>query len=237
MTEQQEALLREAFNRRAIHSPRLEYRHPKIIDQTFAAMNVARSARALDIGCGSGWATRRLAKLAPDGLAVGIDVADEMVRLARRLSVELENAFFSSGSADEIPWQEDFFTIILSVDSAIFWPDPQAAVREVWRVMARGGRFFVLNSYYRENPLHSFWETVYRAQYPPVHLKGEAEWGELFANSGFQSVTHARIPDDTPVEDNFEPTDFYPTPLHKLEFRRFGALLVSGTKPSEGETA
>src|ERR1044071_74159 len=72
MTEQQEALLREAFNRRAIHSPRLEYRHPKIIDQTFAAMNVARSARALDIGCGSGWATRRLAKLAPDGPAASL---------------------------------------------------------------------------------------------------------------------------------------------------------------------
>lgn len=231
MTEEQEARLREAFNRRALEGPRLQYRHPGITEKVFAGMKVARAERSLDIGCGPGWGTRRLAQLAPEGLAVGLDVADEMVRLARRLWIEQENVMFVRGSTDEIPWQEDFFTLVLSVDSAFFWPDPEASGREIWRVMAPSGRLFILNSYFRENPLHMRWQAIYQAQYPPVHLKGETEWAEVFARAGFESVAHQRVTDDTPIEPDFEPTDFYPTPEGKLEFRRFGALLISAAKP------
>ena len=230
-TQEQEDRLRETFNRRAIEGPRLEYRHPGVIEKVFAGMNITRGERSLDIGCGSGWAARRLAQLAPEGLAVGVDVAGEMVAVARRLSVEIENVMFVVGSAGEIPWQDDFFTLALSVDSALFWPDPEAAAREVRRVMTPGGRLFVLNSHYRENPLQGRWQAVYEAQYPPVHLKGEAEWAEVFVAAGFESVTHQRVSDETPVEANFEPTDFYRTPQDKLEYRRFGALLIAAVKP------
>ena len=233
-SQEQEDRLREAFNRRATQGPRLAYRHPGVIEKVFSQMNIASAERSLDIGCGSGWATRRLAQLAPEGLAVGLDVANEMVALARRLSVEIENVMFVAGSAGEIPWQDDFFTLVVSVDSALFWPDPEATAREVKRVMAPGGRLCILNSHYGENPLRAHWQAVYEALYPPVHLKSETEWAEVFAAAGFESVTHQRITDETPVEADFEPSDFYPTPEAKLEYRRFGALFITANKPAAG---
>ncbi len=42
-----------------------------------------QDAQVLDVGCGSGWAARFIAEQAPNGHVVGIDVSDEMIRVAR----------------------------------------------------------------------------------------------------------------------------------------------------------
>ncbi len=229
MTEAEEALLRAEFDRRALANPRLEYRHPAIMEKVFDRVQVARAERSLDIGCGSGWATRRLAQMAPEGLAVGMDISAEMIRLARRLSVALENCMFVSGVADEIPWQEDFFSLALSVDSAFYWPDPAAAASEIRRVLSPGGRLVLLLSYFRENPMHGRWQSLFRV---PVHLKAAAEWAGIVADAGFEAVRYEQITDQSPVEPDFAPSEFYPTPEDKLAFRRAGALLIEARKPA-----
>ena len=207
----------------------LDPRHPGMMEKVFHLMQVQPRDRILDLGCGSGCATRQLARLASEGLAVGLDTSDEMVRLARRLSVEIENVLFVIGSAGGIPWQEDFFSVLLSVDSAFCWPDPEAAAREIFRVIAPGGRIFVLNTFYRENPLAARWQQVFEA---PVHLKSAAEWSDVFAAAGFEAVQASRITDETPVEADFEPTPFYCSPEERAEFRQAGALLIQGLKPA-----
>jgi trans-aconitate 2-methyltransferase len=45
---------------------------------------VARDARLLDVGCGTGRVTERLLELVPDGRVLAIDASEEMVELARR---------------------------------------------------------------------------------------------------------------------------------------------------------
>jgi trans-aconitate 2-methyltransferase len=102
-------------------------------------MNVAPEDRILHLGCGEGSVTRRLARLAHRGLAVGIDSSDDMVRLARRLSVAIENLMFVPGSAEEIPWQDEFFSKLLS-----FEPVTSRAAREIFRVVSPGGRALAL---------------------------------------------------------------------------------------------
>src|SRR5262249_17662698 len=123
---------------------------------------------------------------------------------------------------------EDFVSLLLSVDSAYYWPDLQAAAREVFRVMAPGARIFILNAFYRENPLASRWQQVFRA---PVHLKSASEWSEVFESAGFEAVQTSQVTDDTPVEPDFQPSSYYRSPEEIAQFRRAGALLIQAAKP------
>ena len=77
--------------------------------------------------------------MAPGGLAVGIDESGDAVREARKLSVEIENLMFAPGSAGEIPWQENFFSVLLCESGA----SPDSAL-EAARVLAPGGRIFIV---------------------------------------------------------------------------------------------
>ena len=229
MTEQQEELLRAAFNRWAQEGRGAGMeRHRGLMEKVIGMMGVSPSDRVLDLGCGTGWATRRLAGLVSNGLAVGVDISDEMVRLARRDSVELENVLFVTGAADQIPWQENFFSLLLSVDSAYYWPDLERAAGEIFRVMSPGGRAFVLLTFYRENPLSLRWQQLYPA---PVALKGAAEWAGIFANAGFEPVEVSQTPDPDPVGNDFQPNPWYASPEEETQFRRTGPLLIQAVKP------
>lgn len=228
MTEQEQ---RAEFNRWAAEGrgPQMERHHRRITEKTIELMQVRRDDRSIDLGCGSGWATRWLARLAPNGLAVGVDISDEMVRLARRLSVEIENVMFVPGSADQIPWQEDFFSVLLSVESAFYWPEPDRAAGEIFRVMAPGGRVFVLLNFYQENPLSHRWRQALQV---PMHLKSAAEWAALFAAAAFDPVQTRQIPDDSPVEADFHGSQWWSSREEEAEFRRIGALLIEAHKPA-----
>ena len=98
----------------------------------------------LDIGCGSGWLVRLIASYVNEGRVVGIDISDEMIRAARRATADLPNVFCAVGSAEEIPWQPHFFSRVVSVESAYYWPDPAEGLREIFRVTAEGGSAWIL---------------------------------------------------------------------------------------------
>src|ERR1700728_5263302 len=119
-----------------------------ITEKTMRLMNRRPGERALDLGCGSGWATRLLARLVgegPEGFGqvVGLDVSDEMVRLAREASKDFDNILYVWGSALQIPGEVNFFEKVLSVESFYYYPDQDRALLELFRVMAPRGRLFI----------------------------------------------------------------------------------------------
>ena len=112
--------LQQEFNRWAAagEGEKMERHHLDITEKTIRLMNLRPGERVLDLGCGSGWATRLLARLVgegPEGFGqvVGLDVSDEMVRQAREASKDFENILYVWGSAQQIPWEENFFDKVL----------------------------------------------------------------------------------------------------------------------------
>jgi len=73
--------LRLEFNdwARAGRGEDMEKGHRPVGEQAIALMAIPIDACVLDVGCGSGWATRLLAEQARDGRVMGIDIADEMI--------------------------------------------------------------------------------------------------------------------------------------------------------------
>src|SRR6202162_5193571 len=226
--------LQHEFNRWAGEGEgeKMERHHLDITEKAIRLMNLRPGERVLDLGCGSGWATRLLARLVgegPEGFGqvVGLDVSDEMVRQAREAAKDFENILYVWGSAAQIPWEENFFDKVLSVESFYYYPERDLALAELLRVMAPHGRLFILINLYKDNPYSLQWVPKLKV---PVHVRSAAEYVDLLKKHAFENVEYAQIPDDTPTPDNYQTTSFHS--LDELKaFKRVGALLLMASKP------
>ena len=227
--------LQAEFNRWANQGEgeKMEAHHLNITEKTIRLMNLRPGERVLDLGCGSGWATRLLARIVgegPEGFGqvVGLDISDEMVRQARAASKEFDNVMFVCGSAQQIPWEENFFDKMLSVESFYYYPDQSRVLGELFRVMAPLGRMFILINLYKDNPYSLQWVDKLKV---PVHVRSAAEYVELLKQHAFENVEWRQIPDDTPTPDDYQTKSF--RSLDDLRaFKRTGALLLMASKPN-----
>jgi len=221
--------LREEFNRwaEAGRGDEMEQHHLPIVEPMLTLIEFKPQDKVLDVGCGTGWLVRRMAPLVSAGLAAGVDVSDAMLRRAEALSAQLLNVVFARGGADAIPWDSGFFTKVLSVESAYYWPDPARGLSEIFRVLSPGGSAWILINYYRDNPHCHQWGGMLKV---PTHLLSAAEWAELFRQAGFDNVAYQRIPDRSPTAEVYTGRWFRDAEQMR-NFKQEGALLLHGAKP------
>ena len=230
-----EERLQQEFNRwaQAGEGEKMEQHHLAITEATVRLMDLRPGERVLDLGCGSGWATRLLARLVgegPEGFGqvVGLDISDEMVRRARAASRDLDNILFVTGSAQQIPWEENFFDKVLSVESFYYYPDQERVLGELFRVMAPRGRLFILINLYQDNPYSRQWVDKLKV---PVHVRSAAEYEAMLRGLAFEEVESRRIPDPTPTPDDYQTKSFNSVDDLKA-FKKIGALLLMARKPN-----
>jgi len=220
--------VRDEFNRwaEAGRGEEMEDDHWPIAEPMLERMDLQPDENILDMGSGAGWLSRILARRVPEGRVVGMDISDGMVRRARGASTEFANLVFAVGGVDEIPWESQFFTRVVSVESSYYWPDPAGGLREIFRVLREGGSAWTLINYYRDNPHCHQWG---RELPVTTHLLSAAEWEELFRGAGFSAVSHANIPDPTPNPEVYTGRWFRDA-AQLAAFRAIGALLVTGIR-------
>lgn len=163
-------------------------------------MSLPRDGRVLELGCGTGWATRLLAARVPDGMAVGLDVSEEMIRHAREHAADPPNVSFRVLSDSRFPFHDAVFSHALSIESLYYHPDLDVTFRELHRVLAPGGRAYLMVNFFRENPYVHHWAQLLQV---PVHLLGGDEYCAVAVGAGFAACRHFTIPDPTPVPDDY----------------------------------
>jgi SAM-dependent methyltransferase len=228
MTEPNAQTLREEFNRWAEtgRGAEMEQDHLPITLPVLEKMRLGPADNVLDLGCGSGWLSRRLSKLVPEGRVVGMDISDEMIRVARRTAMDRDNLLFINGQVDEIPWEPNFFTHAISVESAYYWPDPAAGAKEIFRVLRPGGAAWILINYYRDNPHGHQWGELLAVK---TQLLSAEEWAGMFRDAGFTNVEYERIVDPSPSPAMYTGRWFRDAAQLRA-FKAEGALLVHGDK-------
>ena len=123
------------------------YTNSSIYRAALAGLDV-RHQRVLDVGCGTGLMS---AKLAATGRQVlGVDLSTAMVEHAsRRSSARLE---FLPGDAENLPLESAGFDAVVNLISFHHYPNPLKAIAEFRRVLRPGGRLiliaFDLDSYF-----------------------------------------------------------------------------------------
>ena len=218
--------LRLEFNEwaRAGRGEGMEKGHRPVGEQALERMQVPNDARVLDVGCGSGWATRILAEKASDGRVVGVDIADEMVQLARDSSKSFSNIEFRVATAEDLPFGESEFTHAFSMESLYYYSNMLGALKEIYRTVADGGLFVTVIDLYLENsPSHQLVENLK----VPVHLLGIPDYRTMFEQAGFLNVRDERLRDPTPVPENYTGSSFKTRDDYVL-YKANGSLMLSG---------
>jgi len=109
-----------------------------------ARLAPASGERVLDVGCGTGGTTLELARRAAPGEAVGIDLAAEMLAVARRRAGAAApggaRARFVVGDAQVHDLGEAAFDAAYSRFGVMFFADPLAAFANLRRALRPGGR-------------------------------------------------------------------------------------------------
>jgi arsenite methyltransferase len=105
-----------------------------------AGLRLVEGATVLDVGCGPGVITAGLAGVA--GFAVGLDVSAPMLRRAATLAPP--NLALVRGNAMRLPFRDATFDAVCSTAVLMLVPDPEAALAEMLRVLAPGGRLAVV---------------------------------------------------------------------------------------------
>lgn len=107
-----------------------------------AALDIQPQDRVLDFGCGCGYFTVELAKLATE--AVGLDVTPHLRTLRVPLPL-IDQLRFVLASGLDAPFPDHYFDRILASEVLPMTPDPMAFLREITRLLKPGGRLVVVN--------------------------------------------------------------------------------------------
>ena len=118
--------------------------------------------RALDVACGTGIVTRKIAAQAGVERVVGVDIAPLMVEAARAATDAIAPIDYLEASADRIDFQDGYFQSIFCQQGLQFFPDKSAALNEAGRLLEPGGKaaFAVWTSGDDGNPVFGAFEQI-----------------------------------------------------------------------------
>ena len=110
-------------------------------------LSLTSTNQVLDVGCGSGAITRKIACAVPDGKAVGADRKPKYINFARRKAdlENIRNIQFEVGDALKLPFEDDSFDVVWSKHLLQFVRERKLALREFKRVLRPGGRIVCCN--------------------------------------------------------------------------------------------
>lgn len=128
-------------------------------------LDIKKDSKILDIGCGGGRNIQRFSQLISDeGRVVGIDYSDVSVEKSFELNKEaIERGIVNvlHGSVSEMPFYDGTFDIVTGFETIYFWPDLINDLREVNRVLKKGGIVFFCNeAVYREGEMEKYDDLV-----------------------------------------------------------------------------
>ena len=145
----------------------------------------------LEVGFGGGGLLAMIVD-ATEGEVTGVDLSEAMVARARRRFAKVPRLRLHVGSVDALPLADASVDKACSVNNIYFWPDPEAAMAELARVIRPGGRLaiaFEPPEELRKWPGHRF----------GFRLFDEAEVRSLMIEAGFANIDRAegrgRMPD------------------------------------------
>ncbi len=113
-----------------------------LAEQLVESASPERGERVLDVACGTGIVARLAAeRVGERGSVCGLDLNEGMLAVARAASAEVSPPIeWRHGDAAAMPLRDAAFDLVLCQQGLQFFPHREAALREMRRVLAPGGR-------------------------------------------------------------------------------------------------
>ncbi|MBS1773665.1 MAG: class I SAM-dependent methyltransferase [Bacteroidetes bacterium] len=160
----------------------------------------------LDAGCGTGFFLSLAAK--QGAVVTGIDLSDSQVNTAQKY---LTSATFRVASTEDLPFADDSFDYVAANNSVQFCPNPDKALKEIYRVLKPGGTAIItLWDEPQKSDAFSYFKVFYSITGEPLetsipfNLSGNGVIEGLLQKAGFkiaaaQQVIYPRIYPDIEI--------------------------------------
>ncbi len=103
--------------------------------------------KILDVGSGPGILSLEIAKRLKSGHITGLDLSENMIRLAQRLAQDhlLDNVKFEKGDALDLHFPEESFDVVISTAVLPWVKSPKKLLLELHRVLKKGGKLGLIS--------------------------------------------------------------------------------------------
>lgn len=168
---------------------RMNRSHYEVTGWSFSFWDVRPQDRILDIGCGGGMTLQRLSKMASEGHLIGLDYSPVSVQQSREINakdIAAGKMEIIEGSVADMPFEDHTFDKIITVESFYFWPDPAENLKEVRRVLKKGGMFHLVADMYKKEGLTKQQEEAVHEYH--LFNPDKKEFETLFIDAGFVDV-------------------------------------------------
>ncbi|UMB70659.1 class I SAM-dependent methyltransferase [Mycobacterium paraterrae] len=151
------------------------------------ALRLSCATRLLDIACGPGNFTGKLAEqLPPGGLAVGLDISVPMLTRAVHDNSGPRTCYVR-GDAGVLPFDDETFDAVCCFGALYLMPKPIQVAREMVRVLRPGGRIAILTSHASHIPPVRY-ATKASAGAIGIRMFDRQVFVDLFAEAGLVDI-------------------------------------------------
>ena len=154
-------------------------RWTKVAESLIHHYKLGNNSKILDIGCGKGFLIYELLKINPSFEVYGFDISDYAIRNSK----EEISGKLTQGCASKLPWQDNFFDLVISINSlhclSIF--KLFSALKEMERVGIKN-KYLCVESYRNEVEKANllFWQVTCECFFTPE------EWDWIYKQTGYQ---------------------------------------------------
>jgi ubiquinone/menaquinone biosynthesis C-methylase UbiE len=139
-------------------------------------LDVAPGTRVLDVACGAGQIAIPMARAGAD--VVGVDIASNQIAQARaRAQAAGLEVRFDEGDAEELPYANASFDLVVTLIGAMFAPRPERVAAELLRVCRSGGRIVMAN-WTANGIVGRLFKTMAKHVPPPANMASPLLWGD-----------------------------------------------------------
>ena len=172
--------------------------HESMAQWGVSHFKVCPDSKILDIGCGGGRNIQRFAEqISENGRVVGIDYSEVSVEKSTKLNQEFIDQGIVNvlqGSVSEMPFYDETFDIVTGFETIYFWPDFLNDLKEVNRVLKKGGLVFFCNeAVYREGEMEKYDDLV---ELLDMKIYSEEVLKESLEKTGFKPTETLYVGDD-----------------------------------------
>ena len=180
-------------------------------DKALTLADLSRSDLTVaEVGAGTGFTTEGICGFVDPKNVHALDQSDFQQAKAKKKKT-LNGVSFYLGDAESLPWETDRFDRYVSAGSIEYWPDPQRAIAEAYRIIKEGGTATIIGPLQPKNKIAAFIAEVFML-FPTLD-----EYLQWYKDAGFIEIKYIFVRPPWVQSDDY-------------------AVSIVGKKPRAGES-